>query len=348
MSGHSAPTAEHPNPWADLGWLAEDLFGPGPFALALVDNTLHYVRVSHAFAEILGHEAEHFVGKHAFRNGFSAKHKAVMQQALATGRTRVLKNWTTALTRQKTEPLGYWQWTVMPLPFHQAEGQGLLLWGRDVTERRVLESEVIEAATRERQEVGRQIHDNIGQLLAAVNMKVKLLECKLEDQHLDGCNETQELRDLVRSVISIQRRVARRLYPLDVASGGFLAALEHLVDDTALQYGVSCQATAPDQGPDLEDIQATHILAVIRGVIEHAVNQAGAQNLTVDFTIGPESYIARVVHDGKAFNRLGMIKGHRLMTYHAHAIGGTLNMEKNDNERMTFTGRFPTMIGDHR
>ena len=69
MNARTGQPHQHAKPLHDMGWLAEPLFGLGPFVLALLDCTLHYVRVSHAFADVLGHEARYFPGKHAGFHG---------------------------------------------------------------------------------------------------------------------------------------------------------------------------------------------------------------------------------------------------------------------------------------
>jgi signal transduction histidine kinase len=333
-------------PLDDMGLLAERLLVEGPLLLALIDPALHYVRVSQRLAEILGREVTHLLGKSILRNGFNAKHRAVMQQALDKDQTRVLKNWTVTLAGQKGKIPAYWQWTIVPLHDPKGLTYGLLLSGRDVTDRRLLESEVIEAAARERREVSQEIHNNMGQVMAAINMKAKMLESKLKDRQLPGVEEARELRALSDEVIGVHRRIARRLYPVELEAGGFLEALWNLAEDTTQLYGVSCQVTAPDREPDLEPVQAVHIHAIVKSAIQHAVKQADAQDLAIGFALEPDRYVVTVEHDGKAYVRKGAIRGFRMMTFHAHTIGGRLLVEGHRGQPVTFTGTFPRMIGD--
>jgi len=332
------------DPLEDMAWLAERLFVEPSLLSALIDPALRYVRVSRSLADVLGREVTYFPGKNVIKNGFTARHRTVIQKALDTGQAQVLTNW--AATPRDKEPkiYGYWQWSIVPL--HNKEGLvcGLLLAGHDITERRLLESGVIEAAARERREVGLEIRDNIGQILAAIAMKAKILELKLREQKLAGTEEARELQDLAAEAITTHRRIAHMLYPADLEGGGFLANLRSLAEDTTQLYGVSCQVTVPDHEPDLEPVQAVHIHAIVKMIIEHCVNQAGAEDLAIEFFTESEQYVINVTHNGKAYKRTGVIKGYRIMTFQAHSIGGAISVQGGTGQSVVFTGWFPRKI----
>lgn len=328
----------------DMGFLVEQLLAEGPFLLALLDPKLRYVRVSQRLAAILGGEVDDFTGKSVLKFGFTKKQKTLMQQALDQNQTTVLKDWTATMSGQKTKVPGYWQWTMVPLHDQQGQIYGLYLSGKDVTDRRLLEMEVIEAAVRERREVSQTIHDHMGQLLAAMTMKAKVLEFKLDDQQLFGAEEARELQTLAAEVITTQRTVAKLLYPLEVEVGGLVNAIGNLVDETTELYGVSCSLMTPDDEPRCESVQAVHMYAILKGILQHAVKQAGAKALTVEFRLEPESYVFSVAHNGKGYKRTSIIKGYRMMTFHAHTIGGQLRVENRHGQAVTFTGRFPRIM----
>ena len=331
----------------DLGPLAEQLFMLGPFLMALVDPTLHYVRVSRQFATVLGREADAFPGKPILEHGFDAEQKAVIRQALDTNQVMVLNGWKAVAPGQGRRISAYWQWTLVPLHDQSGRVHGLYLSGKDVTERRLLESEVIAAAVHERREVSSLIHDNIGQFLAAITMKAKALAFKLDDQNVFGAEEAREIQGLAAEAINSQRKAARLLYPLEVEVGGLSNAIGHLADETSEQYGVSCSVTVPDTEPDCLPVQVVHIYAIAKGITRHAVEQADAKELAFVLRMEPDFFVLNVTHDGKAYKRTGTIEGYRMMTFHAHTIGGRLTVEGYEGHVVTFCGRFPRTIIEH-
>jgi signal transduction histidine kinase len=330
----------------DMEALAERLFAGPHLLLALVDPELRYVRVSRCFSDMLGRDAADFPGKSVVANGFAARHKGVMREVLDKGQSRVLENWTVAAADQDAKEHGYWRWTIAPLNDPEGRVCCLLLSGCDITERRLLESDVIDAASHERRQVGLEIRDNIGQILAAISMKARILELKLQEQKVDGAEDARELQDLAAEAIISHRRIAHMLYPADLEGGGLLAGLRRLAGDTTQMYGVSCQVTAPDHEPDLEPVQAVHIHAIVKNIIKHCVTQAGAKGLAIEFFMEGGHYMLELTHDGKAYKRTGSITGYRIMTFHAHTIGGTISVQGGTGKFVTFVGRFPRTI-DH-
>lgn len=332
------------NPLEDMGQLAERLFTEPPLLLTLINTGLRYVKVSRCFADALGRETAYFPGKSVATHGFTASHKAVMQKALDTNQTQMLQNWTVASLDDGAKTRGCWQWKIEPLHDSQGRILGLLLFGCDVTERRLLESDVIEAAARERREVGLEIRDHIGQLLAAINMKTKILELKLEDGQSIDTNEIRELGEIAADVISAHRRITHMLYPLELETGDFPACLKRLADDMTALYGVSCRLTVPDNVPDMKPVQSVHIHEIVKNLVEHCVRQAGAKDLAIEFSVKPEQYMVKIMHDGKAYKNTGAIKGYRMIHFHAHTIGGIISADGCTGELVSFIGRFPKMI----
>ena len=53
-------------------------------------------------------------------------------------------------------------------------------------------------------------------------------------------------------------------------------------------------------------------------------------------------------HDGKRYRRPADIRGYGVMSFHAHAIAGTLSLNRQAGAEVTFGGRFPRVIGDTR
>jgi len=323
--------------------LADGLLSTESLLLAQVDATLHYVCMSRGLAGALGREVSEFSGKSVFRNGFSAKHQAAMQGVLDTGQADIIRNWTVKAVGLTGRTPAYWQWEMIPLP----NRAGLLLWAQDVTERRLLESEVIAAAAQERREVGREINDHIGQLLAALSMKIKSLEFLLMEEDSEGTSVARELRELTTEAIGALRRISRRLYPVHVEQGGLISELQHLIEDTMDVYRITCQMTAPNHEPDMESVQGIHVHAIVKQAIRHAVHQAGAQDLTVEMSEEPDCFVVKIRHNGKSYQRLSTIEGYHLMTFHAHTIGGTVSIQGRKGEPVTFTGRFPRRIKIH-
>jgi signal transduction histidine kinase len=56
---------------------------------------------------------------------------------------------------------------------------------RDITERKRLEEEMLEIPMREREQIGREMHDSLGQMLTGIAIKSKSLELDLKSKSLE-------------------------------------------------------------------------------------------------------------------------------------------------------------------
>jgi signal transduction histidine kinase len=79
---------------------------------------------------------------------------------------------------------------------------------RDITERKRLEEEMLEIPMREREQIGREMHDNLGQMLTGIAVKSKGLELKLKSKSLEESADAAAICKLANKLIAQTRRLA--------------------------------------------------------------------------------------------------------------------------------------------
>lgn len=118
-----------------------------------------------------------------------------------------------------------------------SEVGAFVVTSRDVTDRYALQRELLDASGRERRELGRDLHDGLGQLLTGIGFRVAQLEGALE-RGRDGTLELAvEIKDLVKSAVTQADALARGLSPVSVQAAGIVSALESLADTLRIRYG---------------------------------------------------------------------------------------------------------------
>ncbi len=90
---------------------------------------------------------------------------------------------------------------------------------RDVTERKRLEEEVLEISARERRRVGDDLHDGLGQYLAGIAVKAKILEEDLAAASSTHRPKAEKLVRLINNAIQQARTLARGLDPILTSLG---------------------------------------------------------------------------------------------------------------------------------
>ena len=85
---------------------------------------------------------------------------------------------------------------------------------RDITERRFLEKEILDITERERELIGQEMHDGIGQALTGIAVKCKGLALKLKGKSSDEMKDALAISKLANNAIAQTRDLAKMLYPV--------------------------------------------------------------------------------------------------------------------------------------
>ena len=119
---------------------------------------------------------------------------------------------------------------------------------RDITERKRLEREVLEISTAERLEIGQDLHDNLGQHLTGIALKLKSMSQALAKKSLPEAEEGERLTDFVNQAIGRVRDLARGLVLIDFEAGGICPAIRELVKRVRNITGVSVSGPLHTRG----------------------------------------------------------------------------------------------------
>src|SRR5262249_38387116 len=118
---------------------------------------------------------------------------------------------------------------------------------RDITERKLaeldrarLEQEMLKLAEQERQRVGHDLHDDLGQILTGIAFLAKSMETKLSARSLPESASMSEISSLAQEAIAKARNLSRGLAPVTLEPGGFVAAINELAATTERLFGVRC------------------------------------------------------------------------------------------------------------
>lgn len=210
----------------------------------------------------------------------------------------------------------------------------VLVFIRDVTERKRLEREIIEATSREQQRIGQDLHDSLGQHLTGITFLTKVLERKLVEKSPEEAKEAAEIGRLVIQALAQTRNLARGLFPAELEHcGGLTAALQELAGSVEHTCSVRCTVRAHESVNVQDNVLATHIFRIAQEAINNSIKHGKAKNIQV--TLGPkgDKMELDVTDDGTGFSPEAKMDGLglRIMHYRARRVGGALEVVKIDN-----------------
>jgi len=297
--------------------------------LAYLDAEMNFVRVNRAYAEAGGHEPAYFIGKNHFDLYPHEENEAIFRDVVRTGTPYVTFEKPFVYPDQPGKGVTYWDWSLLPV--HDADGRvgGLILCLVDVTERKRLEWEVVQAGEHERQRIGRDLHDGLGQNLAGVALLAQTLADRLRRAASPEARIAGEIADLIREASGQTRSLARGLCPVAEEPEGLTHALRDLADTTAELYEVACTYDCPEPVRVASSTVANHLYRIAQEAVSNAVRHGEPTHIVLRLVRRRGALVLTVEDDGRglpadAESTGGM--GLRTMRHRAGRIGGLLEV----------------------
>jgi PAS domain S-box-containing protein len=215
---------------------------------------------------------------------------------------------------------------------------------RDITERRRLEKEILDITERERELIGQEMHDGIGQVLTGIAVKCKGLALKLKGKSSEEMKDALAISKLANKAIGQTRDLAKMLYPVDIETGGLVSALKTLASNAEKTMEVTCRFRCGKSVSVKNLVEAKQIYRIVQEAITNAVRHGKANNINIRLRSTKKGTVLLVKNDGFDFpklspNRKGV--GLKIMQYRTDLMGGSLDIRKGDKGGTVVTCIFP-------
>lgn len=202
---------------------------------------------------------------------------------------------------------------------------------RDVTDREILEKEVVESSNRVQTRIGQDIHDGLGQHLTGITFLSRALEKKLASQDLPEAADAAEISKLVIEALAQTRNLARGLFPVEVESTRLCQSIRDLAGTVEQLFHISCSVECDSNLVVSNPNASTHLFRLAQEAINNAVKHGKAHRVSILLgTTGGDKAVLRIIDDGVGFPPEGARRnglGLRIMTYRAQKVGGMLEIQ---------------------
>ncbi len=201
---------------------------------------------------------------------------------------------------------------------------------RDLTERKQLERDLVEAASLEQRRIGQDLHDSVAQELTALNLLVTDLAETLPTKPAKTAQLVERLQQGLQPSQQELRAVLRGLLPVAVDAEGLMAALTDLANRTQREGKASCIFDCSASVTVADNLTATQLYLIAQEAVHNALKHTQARNLRITLAIATGSLVLSVQDDGTGLpaepeRSSGM--GLRVMRSRAAIIGARLTIE---------------------
>lgn len=224
--------------------------------------------------------------------------------------------------------------------------QGII---RDITEQRTLEQRILAIIDEERQQVGQDLHDNLGQHLTGIALTSKALEQKLVNGKGIEISDVGKIVMSVNQAIEITRSLARGLCPVDLSSDGLITSLKEMASNATSLYGIPCIFHCRRPVHINNGVVAVNLYRIAQEAINNAVKHGKARHIDIGLQVRSERVTLLVKNDGIDFpekSDRGSGMGLRIMRHRAGMIGASLDIKKSPRGGTVVSCAFDKMSVD--
>jgi signal transduction histidine kinase len=169
--------------------------------------------------------------------------------------------------------------------------------GRD--RMRKLGAEVVYAEERERAQVARELHDSVGQTLAAASFQISAAAHEIGNH--PAAPRLATVRELLRTSLEEIRNLSRSLHPRVASDLGLPAALEALGDATQQRSLVDVQVNVDITGVAIPAAVSATLYRVAQEALRNVERHADAGHATVSLRARPGYVELEIKDDGRGF-----------------------------------------------
>ncbi|MDH0865937.1 sensor histidine kinase, partial [Mitsuaria sp. GD03876] len=179
----------------------------------------------------------------------------------------------------------------------------------------------------ERKRVSRELHDELGQQLAALRLEISVLRARAAKAALPDVTQLDLLHERVDRLIAAVRGVVSQLRP-PALDGGLTAALRWLASEFSRDTGVPCAVTVPAEANELGADAATLMFRIAQESLNNVRRHAAASHVELGLTRRDAQWTLTVRDDGRGFDPAARTGGHGVlgMRERARLMGGTLDI----------------------
>ncbi len=231
------------------------------------------------------------------------------------------------------------QVTILKITFH--DKPVLYTIFRDITEKRKIEEELkqqgitsqrqiteatIQAQEKERFELGKELHDNINQILATIKIYLGMAKAKENIPR----NLVEQSYEYVSQAIAEIRKLAHTLHKSTLGDTSLKEALQHMVKDINLLDNLQLRLIIDDafEKKDIDQHKELMLYRIVQEQLSNIIKHAKAQEVVINIKIDETSLFLSVTDNGVGFDTSQKVNGIGLKNIRSRVefYSGSLNI----------------------
>ncbi len=214
--------------------------------------------------------------------------------------------------------------------------QGFFVLLIDITERKRLGNAMIDMEETHKRSIGRELHDSLGQQIAAISYQASALEKKLQSVgNLDNAKIAASISSQANSAVMQCKQIAQGLIPFEIESRGLIHALQSFASGIECTYEIECNFSYTDDIAIEDSTISLNLYRIVQEAVHNAMHHGRAKSLDISLSTSTGTLCLSICDDGCGISNAQHTKnphkgmGLKLMEYRAEQLGATLKLLPN-------------------
>ncbi len=198
-------------------------------------------------------------------------------------------------------------------------------------ERKRLEEALVFVAEEQAHTIGQELHDNLGQQIAAIGYQARALEKQIFTAGSESMAKTAAAIASQAQIAVIQiKQLAQGLLPFELEANGLIPALQTLAARITTTYNIICDFSCNNSITINDNDLALNLYRVAQEAVNNAIRHGKAQHIDISLTSEEGILRLSICDDGSGF--VGIDTNHKtisgmgikIMQYRAKQLGAKL------------------------
>lgn len=171
-----------------------------------------------------------------------------------------------------------------------------------------LSARLLEIEEEGRRQLSRELHDEIGQTLALLQIEISRAQALLPDQPEASRERLRRARDLAERTVQTVRHISLLLRPALLDDLGLTPALQFQLEEFSRRSNIPCEFSEEGVSDQLPDVVKTCAYRVVQEALHNCEKHSGATSVRVAVRQQADCLVAEIEDNGRGFavNAQGM------------------------------------------
>jgi signal transduction histidine kinase len=207
---------------------------------------------------------------------------------------------------------------------------------------RELSTELLHAQDEERRRLGQELHDGVGQCLAALKLSLQLLNRAIPEEDAGARQQLGECVELASDAVSQVRTISHLMYPPTLELVGLASAVPWFIKGFEERSGIRTTLEMTQGFARLPQDLELAVFRIIQECLTNIHRHSGSATARVSLQITNDAVVLNVEDEGKGLDNSSAGVGLRSMRERATRLNGTFEVSSKEQGGVAVTAAFRT------